>query len=223
MLIIFDLDDTLIDTSGSITPVKLEIALCKMMEAGLIVPDPIEALELLKRLDVTAESARNTLSEFLEILGAEERFFQIGVQAVYGDLPSDLSVFALEEASEILTELKENHELALVSIGRSDHQFAKMKKAGIDSTVFSKIIISEDGDKKPHYQAIVELLGYSPQETVVCGDRIAIDLSPAKELGCKTIHMRWGRGLNSIPSPSKGDVDFTINGLKQIREIISIL
>ena len=33
MLIIFDLDDTLIDTTGSITPVKLEQALTKMVAA----------------------------------------------------------------------------------------------------------------------------------------------------------------------------------------------
>jgi len=222
-LIIFDLDDTLIDTSGCITPVKLEMALARMMEAGLAVDDPVEALQLLKRLDTAAESARSTLSEFLEILGAEERFFQIGVKEVYGDLPADISIFPLEQAPEILMELKESHQLALVSIGKSDQQFTKMKKAGIDSTIFSKIVISEDRDKKPHYQTIVETLGYSPQETVVCGDRIAIDLSPAKELGYKTIHMRWGRGLSSIPVPSKSDVDFAISDLKQIREIISLL
>lgn len=223
MLIIFDLDDTLIDTSGCITPVKLEMALARMIEAGLVVDNPEEALQLLKRLDTAAESARSTLSEFLEILGADERFFQIGVEEIYGDLPSDISIFPLEQAQEILMELKESHQLALVSIGKSDLQFAKMKKAGIDSTIFSKIVISEERDKKPHYQAIVEALGYTPQETMVCGDRVAIDLSPAKELGCKTIHMRWGRGLSSIPMPSKSDVDFAINDLKQIREIVSIL
>lgn len=221
MLIIFDLDDTLIDTSGCITPVKLEMALERMIEAGLTVPDPVDALELLKRLDSVADSARNTLSEFLEILGADEKFYHIGVTEIYGDLPEDIAIFPLDQAVEILTELKERHQLALVTIGKTEQQLAKMKKAGIDSTIFSKIAVSENRDKKPHYQAIVEALGVTPEETIVLGDRIAIDLSPAKELGCKTIQMRWGRGLNSIPAPSKSDVDFAISELKQIREIIS--
>lgn len=223
MLIIFDLDDTLIDTSGCITPVKLEMALTCMIEAGLPVLDPSSAIQLLRRLDAASTSARDTLSEFLEILGAEERFFQIGVEVVYGDLPEEISVFPLEQAVEILVELKECHQLALVSIGEPEQQMAKMKKAGIDSTMFSKIVISQSRDKKLHYQAIVEELGFAPQETIVLGDRIAVDLSPAKELGYKTVQMRWGRGLNHPMTPSKTDVDFTITELRQIREIISVL
>jgi FMN phosphatase YigB (HAD superfamily) len=256
-LIIFDLDDTLIDTSGCITPVKLEMALDRMIEAGLPIGDPAAALELLRRLDAAADSARSTLSEFLEILGADEqgaraqsrpfdksdakqsrlnleasssfkegdfqKFYHIGVAEVYGDLPDDIPVFPLDQAVEILTELKESHQLALVSIGKTEQQLSKMKKAGIDSTIFSKIIISESRDKKPHYQTIVEALGATPQETVVLGDRISLDLTPAKELGCKTIQMRWGRGLNPIPAPSKSDADFAITELKQIREILSLL
>jgi putative hydrolase of the HAD superfamily len=222
LLIIFDLDDTLVDTSGSITPIKLQMALERMVDAGLLLQNQEDALDLLRRLDTSAESAREALSEFLEILGADEKFFTIGLQEIYGDLPLDIAVFPLNEVLEILAELKESHQLALVSVGKCEQQLLKMKKAGIDSTIFSKIVISEDRNKKPHYQAVVEELGFTPDETIVCGDKIGIDLSPAKELGCKTVHMRSGRGKNSL-SPSKGDVDFTINELKQIKEIIATL
>jgi len=196
------------------------MALQKMVQEGLQLESKEEALDLLRRLDRGAESARAALSEFIEILGADDRFFQIGVQEVYGELPPDIAVFPQSEALETLAELKESHQLALVSYGYPQQQLLKMKKAGIDSTIFSKIIISEDRNKKPHYQTIVEELGFTPQETVVCGDRIVIDLSPAKELGCKTVHMRSGRGLYAA-STSKEDADFTISELKQIREIIA--
>ena len=33
-----------------------------------------------------------------------------------------------------------------------------------------------------------------PSQALVCGDRIAMDLVPAFELGFTTVHMRWGRG-----------------------------
>lgn len=48
MLIIFDLDDTLIDTSGCITHFKLEDALNAMVSQGLPVVDFRESLHLLK-------------------------------------------------------------------------------------------------------------------------------------------------------------------------------
>ena len=96
-----------------------------------------------------------------------------------------------------------------------------MKKAGIDSTIFSKLVVSEERNKKPHYQAIAEELGFERGEAIVCGDRIAVDLSPARELGYKTVHMRWGRGLNG--AGPRSDVDYTITELVEIKEIIASL
>ncbi len=219
MLIIFDLDDTLIDTSGCITPLKLEAAFARMVQEGLVVQEPEAALQMLRRLDETSESSRNTLSEFLEILGADEKFFNIGIEEVYNEIPTDITIFALDNALDVLSELKECHDLALVTIGIAERQFYKLEKAGIDSTIFSKIAVLEDRDKKPHYQTIVSDLGYAPRETFVCGDRIAVDLAPAKELGFKTIHMRWGRGKNA--PPLKGAVDYAITELKQIKDILT--
>jgi putative hydrolase of the HAD superfamily len=220
-LIIFDLDDTLIDTTGSITPVKLEQALVKMVEAGLEIGNFEDALDILKRLDTATESASQTLLEFLEITNGDKKYFDIGKAEVYGHLPSDFPVFPLDQALEVLGELAEQHQLALVSMGRPDQQMLKLKNAGIDSTIFSKMIISEDPDKKPHYKTILDELGFTPTQTLVCGDRIGRDLTPAKELGCITVQMQWGRGLNSTYSPR--DVDYAIRKLSQIKDILTIL
>lgn len=223
MLIIFDLDDTLIDTTGSITPYMLELALTKMRRAGLEVGDPEEALATLKRLDGSSESAAHTLQEFLEILGAGEKFFEIGHREVYGPLPPEIPVFPLEGAVKLLEDLVDSDQLALVSTGIFEQQLFKLKKAGIDSTIFSKIMISPDRDKKPHYQAVLEELGFSPSQTFVCGDRIKRDLRPAKELGCKTVQMKWGRGLaESLLMPSSPEVDFCIRTLSQLKELLKL-
>jgi putative hydrolase of the HAD superfamily len=229
LLIIFDLDDTLIDTTGSITPVKLEQALVKMVEAGLEVGDFQEALEMLKRLDTASESASHTLLEFLEITGkntgADQKYLEIGQSEVYSQLPDDFPVFPLDQALDVLSELGSEHQLALVSMGKPAQQMLKLKNAGIDSTIFSKMIISEDHDKKPHYRTILEELGFTPAQTVVCGDRIRRDLSPAKELGCITVHMQWGRGLSisALPHLIEHDVDYAIRKLSQIKDILTIL
>jgi putative hydrolase of the HAD superfamily len=227
LLIIFDLDDTLIDTTGSITPIKLEQALTKMVEAGLQVGDFQEALAILKRLDTATESASQTLLEFLEIINADKKYFDIGHTEVYGPLPQDFPVYALDQALDILSELSSEHQIALVSMGKPDQQLLKLKNAGIDSTIFSKILISEDRDKKPHYKTILDELGFTPSQTLVCGDRVKRDLSPAKELGCITVHMQWGRGLSSLlsalPHFIARDVDYAIKKLSQIKDILITL
>lgn len=221
MLIIFDLDDTLIDTSGCITHYKLEDALRAMVKEGLLVPDFSAALDLLRRLDSTAESARSAVAEFLEILNAGKHFLSVGVKEIYDTEILHLPIFPLEGAVDILSELGSQHQLALVTVGKSSLQMDKLKKAGIDSRFFSKIVVTEDRNKKPHYQAIVDELGYAPTEVVVCGDRIPIDLIPARELGFKTVHVQWGRGLNHLGY--KGDVDYGVSELKEIKNIVSDL
>jgi len=224
LLIIFDLDDTLIDTTGSITPVKLEQALSKMVEAGLHVGDFQEALTVLKRLDTAADSASQTLLEFLEIMN-DKKFYEIGHAEVYGPLPQDFPVYPIDQAIDLLLDLSLEHQLALVSMGNPAQQMLKLKNAGIDSTIFSKICISEDRDKKPHYKIILEELGFAPAQTLVCGDRVKRDLSPAKELGCITVHMQWGRGLSSplssLPHCIARDVDHVIKNLREIKDILT--
>jgi putative hydrolase of the HAD superfamily len=221
LLIIFDLDDTLIDTSGSITPFALENALLSMIEAGLSVPAYENALELLKRINKTAASSRDALSEFIEILDGSAEHLKIGKEKLCTELPADIPIFSLDGAGELLAELVQDHELALVTCGKPDIQMEKLKKAGIDSALFSNIMVAEDGNKKFYYKRLTEGGRYVANEVLVCGDRIPIDLTPAKDLGFKTVHMRWGRGLNS--QGRKGDVDYEISSLKELKDIVSHL
>lgn len=218
MLIIFDLDDTLIDTSGSITPVKLGDALQKMVDAGFQTTSFTESLELLKRLDALAPSGSAALAEFVEIHDVDPSLYEIGHRELYENICFDMPIFSVDQAVETLSYLRISHQLALVTIGKPSQQYEKMKKAGIDSTIFSKIIVTEEKNKKVCYQAIVEELGAIPTDVLVCGDKIAVDLTPAKELGFKTVHMCFGRGKNSLGL--KEDVDYTITRLSQIKEII---
>ncbi|MBS0621299.1 MAG: HAD family hydrolase [Verrucomicrobia bacterium] len=221
MLIIFDLDDTLVDTSGCLTHYKLEEALQAMIREGMEIPHFDEALEMLRRLDRHAESARSSLSEFIEILGADSRFLEIGVKTVYDTPCGSLSLFPLEGALDLLQDLSKHHELALVTVGSAERQTEKLKKAGIDTGLFSKIAVLEERNKKMHYQVIAEGLGYAPSQVLVCGDRIPVDLTPARELGFKTVQMQWGRGVYA--GGGQGDVDYRIAALPELKKIVTEL
>lgn len=192
-----------------------------MIGAGLAVPDFSTALDLLRRIDRSAESAKAALSEFVDILGFGKNILEIGVKEIYEKPSSDLPVFPVDGALELLYDLGQQHQLALVTVGMLSHQMEKLKKAGIDSRIFSKISVIEDKNKKPHYQRIVDELGYASTEVLVCGDRIPIDLVPARELGFKTVQMLWGRGLNSLKS--RGDVDYFISKIGELKDIVNAL
>jgi len=218
LLIIFDLDDTLIDTSGCITPMQLKSALEIVSKEGLQLPKLEDSLSLLLRLNETAPSAKHALEEFFEINALDVKYLPLAVQTVYDDLPDSFTVEPMDMASDILAVLSESHKLALVTVGKLELQLLKLKKAGIHSEIFSKIIVTQERNKKIHYKSIMSELDMDPSEVVVCGDRIAIDLTPAKELGLTTVQMRSGRGLHC--KGSKSDVDFTISHLSEITEIL---
>ncbi len=218
MFIIFDLDDTLIDTSGCITPIKLERALRLMVEQGLELDDFQESLDFLLRLDKKSESAKSALEEFMEINEFDPKFLPLAIQEVYHIFSDEIPVFPTEDAIEILSDLSYDHKMAIVSVGNSDYQMWKLKKAGIDSSLFCKILVLEEKNKKKCYQGIIQEMKLSPQEIVVCGDRIPIDLTPAKQLGCRTVHMKRGRGAD-VFSRNAG-VDFTITNLSQLKKVL---
>jgi putative hydrolase of the HAD superfamily len=219
LLIIFDLDDTLIDTSGCITPVKLEKALHCMVAEGLELVDFGRALELLLRLDRKSESAKSALEEFMEINDFDPKFLPVALHEVYSSFSDEIPVFAVEDAVEVLAVLSYDHKMAIVSVGKPELQMWKLKKAGIDSSLFCKILVLEEKNKKKYYEALIQELNLSPSDVIVCGDRIPIDLLPAKQLGCKTIHMKKGRGLHSVGS--EREVDFTITHLSQISKVLA--
>ncbi len=218
MLIIFDLDDTLIDTSGSITPYQLQNAVKGLIDAGVVFQSEEEAMEFLLRLNKVAPSAKSAIEEFFEINDLDHALLPIALSAVYEDFSDQLAVEVNEMAHEVLQLLSEVHKLALVTVGKTEHQMFKLKKAGIDSTIFSKIVVTQQKNKKIHYHSIVSELDVDSTEVVVCGDRIPIDLTPAKELGYKTIHMRSGRGVYC--KGNRSDVDFTISRLSEIPLIL---
>lgn len=205
-----------------ILPLKFNQALQEMQNQGLeIVHLHLEeALAILERLNQTAETAQDAIQEFLELIEAEPKYFHIGRQVVYEFLDPESIVYPLEDVLETLQELGQIHQLALVSRGSVEQQYLKLKLAGIDTSFFNKIIISEADNKKLHYKQVAEELGYFPGQVIVCGDRIEYDLKPAKELNYTTVQMLWGRGLQPQSKKKLKYVDFRIKKFQELKKII---
>lgn len=218
MLIIFDLDDTIIDTSGTVSPCKIKKLIHQLFEKKFL-KDQSKAFEELVCINQYSKSMLTAFEEFAQINHLPfEKLLPIYKECVEDtqDLPE---VKTTTDAKNILTEIARKHTLAIVTYGEKKFQFEKMKKAGVDTSIFSRILVSQSRMKGPYYQALLDDLNQNSSHTIVCGDRIEGDLVPAKQLGCITVHMKWGRGL-SQPKDSKY-VDFGITTLKGLMPIIS--
>jgi len=216
LLIVFDLDDTLIDTSGALIPLKLKMSLQAMIDAGLKVSSFEKAFQELQVIDAKSPNGKETLTQFVEKMRAESHLLDVGLRE-YLRLPEDVSISALDGAEEVLTALAQEHTLVIVSTGLEEAQHAKMKKAGLKTELFHKIIICPDYNKKQYYLHLLEELRYDATETIVCGDKFDTDLLPAKELKMITVQMLWGRALRTS---SEGKADYTIKNLREILAIV---
>lgn len=219
MLIVFDLDDTLIDTSGAFIPLKLRMSLQAMIDAGLKVSSFEKALQELQKIDANSQNGKETLTKFLREIHAEPHFLDIGLTE-YLHLPAEFSISAMEGVKEVLAKLVQKHTLVIVSTGIEEAQHTKMKKAGLQKELFHKIIIIPDYNKKKYYLGLLQELQYDADETLVCGDKFDTDLLPAQELKIKTVQMLWGRALKA---PSSGKADYTITKLSELLPIVEEL
>jgi len=199
LLIVFDLDDTLIDTSGTILAQRLQ-KVARDLHPG--------SESQLLRLNHSAKSSKESLGEFCEISDLQDLDIQ--------SLPFVEQPQTLQGANALLKTLSLEHDLILVTIGRDDFQREKIKRAGINLRFFSEVIVCNE--KFNVYKRLLQKYPYAPSQVVVIGDRIDRDLTPAKLLGCKTIHIKWGRGVNFLDR--RGHVDFAIRKLEQILDIL---
>lgn len=217
MLIIFDLDDTLIDTSGSVTPFKMKECLKRLAKEGLSIPDFEQAYAELLAINSKSLKSKDSLAQFISKRGGDSALVGKALEEMITPLPPHFAVSTTPNAKEILKLLKSSHTLALVTGGHPPFQLEKLEKAGIDRTFFSKIAIPEDSIKKPFYEGLVKEFSIPASQVLVCGDRIAMDLVPAYELGFTTVHMRWGRG--QLAETEKW-IHHAITDLSQLKRIV---
>ncbi len=217
MLIIFDLDDTLIDTSGAITPFKLKECLGALIASGVTIPDVAHAYADLLKKNQTHLRSKEAFCSFAKATRANDKQIEEALVALTSPLPETFKVPMTPHAKEVLEHFCSEGKVALVTVGYSPFQEEKLKKAGIDRSMFSMIKVLKGPRKKIAYEEIQEIFSVSPKEVWVCGDRIETDLRPAFDLGFNTVHMRWGRGAFCVKEEW---IDHSIKDLSELKEII---
>lgn len=216
-MIIFDLDDTLIDTSGAVTPFKMKQCLEWMARSGLAVGDFESAYQDLLAHNLAAPKSKEALLAFVRSRQGPPGLAEEAARLLTTPLPEGFQIPTTPEAKKILELFASRCHVALVTGGHPPFQMEKLEKAGLDRGIFSKIAVPEDSNKGPHYEGLLKEFSIHPSEAWVCGDRIEMDLAPAHALGMKTVHMRWGRGTRL---KTEAWVNYPIENLSQLKAII---
>jgi len=142
-LIIFDLDDTLIDTTGAITPFKLRLALKSLLQGSVICETSFDQIyQKLLDLDKKYLKASKAFLHLATELGIPAIKVEKAMESLTSPLPEDFVVPMTFGAAKILNELSGKAKMAIVTAGEKNYQLDKLKKAGIDTSNFCMIAIS---------------------------------------------------------------------------------
>ncbi len=218
-LVIFDLDDCLIDKWGATFPASIKEAVKAMISKGLKVSSIDEATKRLAEINSKSKNSPDAITEYLKEINAyKPEYVEAGKEAIY-NFDSEGRLKPLPNAIKMLNDLsKQGIDLAIVTKGEEDIQLRNIKISGINEKMFRKILIVPDYDKTEPYKQVLKELHHSAKEALVIGDRYETDLVPGKNLGTKVAWIPWGRG--KINPPKKGEVDYIIEDLSKILGIV---
>ncbi|WP_124115761.1 HAD family hydrolase [Paenibacillus xylanexedens] len=211
-VIIFDLDDTLIDDYGnwvnSVTKISLHL-MRRLKNTHGVTPDDIYQSYL-----STSEELWNSYENILKPIGNPANIRKYVWNTSLEKLNIHLNELQLEslvseftsyreqinidvKLKEVLVQLKQKYQLAICTNGTRETQTQKIKKAGL-SGLFDAIICSDDVSvRKPDpiiYNYCIKLLGVRSDECLFVGDSWKYDIKGALAVGMRSI---W---ISSIPA-----------------------
>src|SRR3990167_2948644 len=191
--IIFDLDDTLYDCSGTLV-VRGRRQVAKTI-ARLINSSEEEAyqlqLDMEEKYGVKANIYEKIVSHYhLPSTYAQELLEEF----VYVDI-SDITVFP--DVMDTMIQLKgRGYRMVLVTSGDKEIQRKKIDVLGLNNRYFDDIVITERNKgqpKKACFQEIMKRYDLQPEEVICVGDKIDDELAASKSLGMFTIMFEHGR------------------------------
>ncbi|MBE7679831.1 MULTISPECIES: HAD family hydrolase [Paenibacillus] len=130
------------------------------------------------------------------------------------------SAVLMEEAREVVQQLRSKYQTGLITNGKTDIQYGKIDQLGIRDD-FDLIIVSEEaGVKKPDpqiFRLALDHFGLSPEQCIYIGDHPTNDVEGAANVGMNTIWMKvnqpWQDSITARP----------LHSITHLRELLPLL
>lgn len=228
--LVFDLDDTLLDTYRQLLPLATREACAAMVSAGLAtdVETCLLACNELRKQQIESsdDPSRNEV-----FFGLAQRFgvrdgvrpddvVHAGLRSFYDrKIETDISLFP--GARETLSELRKRYDLYLVTSGTPSTQQEKIRILEIGD-YFKQIIcvdITKNERKYAAFASIMRMTGSNPERHLSIGNRIDTDIAEARMLNWKTCWVRYGEYADREPLNDSERPDFIIRDIKELIDI----
>ncbi|WP_413568836.1 HAD hydrolase-like protein [Bdellovibrio sp. HCB117] len=209
--IAFDLDDTLLDTSGILVPAAARRSCEAMLAAGLRC-DLETCLQMRHEL-ASQYSHTEIFTKIVDRFGTNQKGKAIhdALERFYNpEIPEKLPM--MPGSLDNIQKLRKSHNLFLVTMGSPEAQAQKIRSLGI-APLFKKIYILNGfiGEKKESaFLDIVQSEGHKPQELLSIGNRLSSEIRDGKRMGADTCYFAYGEHVGEIPQYPEDHPDFTI-------------
>lgn len=221
--IIFDLDDTLYDCSGTLV-VRGRRQVAKTI-AKLISCGEEEAFQLQNELE---EKYGTKCNVYEYIVAMYDLHPSCGKRLLDEFMHIDISGIALfPRVIETLVQLKkQGYKLFLVTSGERQVQKNKIDMLGLGNNYFDKMLIVErDGEKKKkdYFMEIMRYCNLKSEEIMSVGDKIDDEITAAKTLGMITVMYEHGRHHKVFLQKHGMQIkpDYTIKNMSDILKLLS--
>ena len=216
--IIFDMDDTLYDCSGTLVLRGRRQAAGKI--ARLINCSEEEAYSLQLEMDEKFGVNTNIYEKIVTLYNLPGTYAQeLLEEFVHIDI-SDITVFP--DVMDTLIQLKvRGYRVILVTSGDKEIQRKKIDVLELNNRYFDDIVITErnnDQSKKACFQEIMKRYDLQPEEVICVGDKIDDELAASKSLGMVTIMFEHGRHYKTYLKEQNMHIkpDYSIRQIKDL-------
>lgn len=224
--IVFDLDDTLMDTFGQLVMPAVRESCAAMIQAGLRarLADAVSARQKMFRYAPSADH----FARLIEIFGLQpdsdhDRVHTSGRRAYFErDVESHIQPF--NGVEDLLADLSRHYALYLVTSGHPQTQCQKVQYLGLE-THFEAVFYVNNGRGEQKLGAFEKLLadtGHPPQRTLCVGDRPDREIRDANLLGMETVRHRHGEYFYLEPRDPLEKPDHEIRTLDQLKPLLKL-
>ncbi|MFP4112280.1 MAG: uridine diphosphate-N-acetylglucosamine-binding protein YvcK [Candidatus Woesearchaeota archaeon] len=221
--IIFDLDDTLFDCTGTLVDAARKRAAKAMEKAGF----PLSSDKIygeINRLSSEMGAKADVFGFMCRDKELDERKTDdivTSAVAAYNSDTIDTEIKLFDDAIPTLKALKKDFKLALITSGAYSRQKKKVELLKLEDYFDVIFIDSEEGKTKTDYfNDFLDRFSLKAKEVVSIGDRVASEIKAGNRLGMITIQMLHGRHKNVTPKSDLEEPDYRITKISQAISII---
>jgi len=231
--IIFDFDDTIESLKEAMDSTHERIA--KKISQEYCVYEPT-ASKMLDEIDVefSLKGMHSDPGLYDRHVWFPECFKRLGVKPSKDEIEKYVTLYwrfmiegakAMPHASEVLSELKEEYKIAVMSDSDGSKRLKAERLKSVGLMDFIDFFITSDDTKinKPDrifYSMIFDKFKIKADACVMVGDKPEVDLKLAKTLGMTTVWMKHGRWAKSEGNTHFDYVDHEITDLRELITIV---